>query len=700
MSKNLVIVESPAKAKTIGKFLGRNYKVLASVGHVRDLPKSKMGIDIENDFEPQYITIRGKGDVIKELKKEGKKAKKVFLATDPDREGEAIAWHLSTLLKVEDEELCRVTFHEITKDAIKSAIKEPQRINHDLVDAQQARRMLDRLVGYSISPMLWRKVRKGLSAGRVQSVATKLICDREKLIEAFIPKEYWSITPELTNVDNKSFKAEFYGVGGKKLEINSSEETDKILAELDQGEYAVSKVNKKVKSRSPGFCFTTSSLQQEAANRFGFSTKKTMIIAQQLYEGIAVKGGTVGLITYMRTDSTRISDEAKTSLHAFIKEELGENYLSQKQRKKSASKNAQDAHEAIRPTAVLRTPESLESYLDKNQLKLYKLIWERFVASEMADALSDSLQIIVQNGDYEFRANGSVLKFDGFLKIYTYTTIKETLLPNVEEGDTLALKKMDSEQHFTQPPARFTEAALVKEMEERGIGRPSTYAPTISTILGRGYVEREKKMLKPTELGNIINEIMENYFASIIDVGFTADLEMKLDEIGEGGKEWKSVIRDFYQPFEGVLKHADEELEKIDLTEETDIDCEKCGNKMVIKHGRYGKFMACSNYPECSNTKAILNKVGVNCPVCKVGDVVERKTKKYKSFYGCSEFPDCNFMSWYKPTGKECPVCSEYLLEYKTKRKHEIKCSNKECGYTESIPEENEEGSNGKPATD
>lgn len=689
MSKNLVIVESPAKAKTISKFLGRNYKVLASVGHVRDLPKSKMGIDIENDFEPQYITIRGKGPVIKELKKEGKKAKKIFLATDPDREGEAIAWHLSSLLNIEDQEQCRVAFHEITKDAIKAAIKEPKQINHDLVDAQQARRMLDRLVGYSISPMLWRKVRKGLSAGRVQSVATKLICDREREIEAFIPKEYWSITPELLNKEKDALKADFYGEKGKKREVNSKEEVDQILNELEKGSYIVEKVNKKVKSRAPGFCFTTSSLQQEASNRFGFSTKKTMMIAQQLYEGIAVKGGTVGLITYMRTDSTRISEEARNGVRDFIKEEIGESYLSQKQRKKSNSKGAQDAHEAIRPTSVLRTPESLETYLAKDQLRLYKLIWERFVASEMADALTDAVQLIIKNGEYEFRANGSVLKFDGFLKIYTYTTIKENLLPLVEELDELKLKEMSSEQHFTQPPARYTEAALVKEMEEKGIGRPSTYAPTISTIISRGYVEREKKKLKPTELGNIINDIMENYFASIIDVGFTADLEMKLDEIGEGHTVWKSVIREFYSPFEKVLQHADEELEKIDLTEETDIDCEKCGHKMVIKHGRYGKFMACSNYPECNNTKAILNKIGVTCPVCKIGDVVERKTKKYKTFYGCSEFPNCNFMSWYKPTGKECPVCGEYLLEYKTKKKHEIRCSDKECGYTESISEEN-----------
>ncbi len=689
MSKYLVIVESPAKAKTIEKFLGRNYKVKASIGHVRDLPKSKMGIDIESDFDPNYITIRGKGPVIKELRTAAKKADKIFLATDPDREGEAIAWHLAFLLNVDPEEACRVSFHEITKDAIKSAIKTPRKIDINLVDAQQARRILDRLVGYGISPLLWRKIRKGLSAGRVQSVATKMICDKEALIKAFVPEEYWEINSKLISGGSKKiFDAQFKGKNGKKLPITNQEESDAILTDLESNQYVISNINKKVKTRSPQACFTTSSLQQEASSRFGFSTKKTMMIAQQLYEGINVKGaGTVGLITYMRTDSVRISDEARDLRKTFIEENYSEAYLSGTERKKSNKKSAQDAHEAIRPTSVLRVPDEIVESLSKDQHKLYKLIWERFVAHGMANAEFDSVSVELKNGEYDFKSNGTQLKFDGFLKVYTYTSVKENILPDLEVGETCKLKKVEPSQHFTQPPARYTEASLVKEMEEKGIGRPSTYAPTISTILSRGYVEREKKALKPTELGELINEIMESYFDSIVNVGFTAAREEEFDSVENGNVEWKDVIRNFYGPFEKLLSHAEEEIEKVDLTEETDIDCDKCGEKMVIKYGRFGKFMACSNYPECKNTKPILKEIGIKCPLCKDGEVVERKTKKFRTFYGCSTFPDCRFVTWDKPTGEACPDCGEFLVEKRTKKEHSIKCSSKTCKYNRPIEE-------------
>lgn len=690
MSKYLVIVESPAKAKTIEKFLGRNYKVKASIGHVRDLPKSKMGIEIENDFEPAYITIRGKGPVIKELRTAAKKADKIFLATDPDREGEAIAWHLAFLLNIDPEEACRVTFHEITKDAIKAAIKTPRQIDLNLVDAQQARRILDRLVGYSISPLLWRKIRKGLSAGRVQSVATKMICDKEAIIKAFVPEEYWEINSKLVSgVSKKIFDAQFKGKNGSKLPIQNKQEADAILADLEKNEYVISGINKKVKTRSPQPCFTTSSLQQEASSRFGFSTKKTMMIAQQLYEGINVKGsGTVGLITYMRTDSIRISDEARDHRKAFIEENFSAEYLNNTERKKSNKKSAQDAHEAIRPTSVLRVPDEILESLTKDQHKLYKLIWERFVAHGMANAEFDSVSVELKNGEYDFKANGTQLKFDGFLKVYTYTSVKENILPDLEVGEVCNLKKVEPTQHFTQPPARYTEASLVKEMEEKGIGRPSTYAPTISTILSRGYVEREKKALKPTELGELINEIMESYFEAVVNVGFTAAREEEFDAVENGDTKWKDVIRNFHGPFADLLSHAEEDIEKVDLTEETDIDCEKCGQKMVIKYGRFGKFLACSNYPECTNTKPILKEIGIKCPLCKDGEVVERKTKKFRTFYGCNTFPECRFVSWDKPTGEACPDCGEFLVEKKTKKEQSIKCSSKECKYKRPIEDQ------------
>lgn len=687
MSKYLVIVESPAKAKTIEKFLGKQYKVMASIGHIRDLPKSKMGVNIENDFNPEYINIRGKGSVIKELKTAAKKADKVYLATDPDREGEAIAWHLCFILGLDIEKDVRVTFHEITKDAIVHAVMHPRAIDLSLVDAQQARRVLDRLVGYSISPILWRKVKKGLSAGRVQSVSTKLICDREEQISRFEPEEYWTVEAQFMHQSSQRvIEAELTHISGKKSDLNNESNVNAFMKSIEGFKPAIVDVATKVKNRAPSPCFITSSLQQESSNRFGFSTSKTMMLAQQLYEGISVPGkGTVGLITYMRTDSTRISDEAKNALKDFIQNQFGEAYLNDKTRKKAKAKAAQDAHEAIRPTYVDLTPEALEGSLNKDQQKLYSLIWQRFVASEMSDAKFDSTTIDIQLGEANFRTNGVKLKFDGFLKVYTYTSISENLLPDIELGDLLSIVRIEPEQHFTQPPARYTEASLVKEMEELGIGRPSTYAPTISTIIDRGYVERDKKSLKPTELGFIINEIMVNYFSSIVDTDFTAGMENKLDGVEEGNIEWKQIIREFYRPFESMLTQADAELEKLDFTEKTDIPCAKCGSFMNIKHGKYGKFLACSEYPTCDYTKAILNEIGMKCPVCNEGEVVERKTKKFKTFFGCSRFPDCNFVSWSKPIERPCPDCGGVLVEKITKKTHAIICSNKDCKHKEVI---------------
>ncbi len=678
MANYLVIVESPAKAKTIGKFLGKNYKVMASVGHVRDLPKSKMGVDVENDFEPHYITIRGKGEVIKELKKNAKKAKKIYLATDPDREGEAIAWHLKTALAGSDKPFERVAFNAITKDAVRTAIKNGREIDMDLVDAQQARRILDRLVGYSISPILWRKIRRGLSAGRVQSVATRIICQREAEIKTFVSEEYWTLEAHFKKAKEK-FVANFYGKNGKKMALPNKAVLDKLVADLTS-DYTAEEIKQSKRMRKPPAPFITSTLQQEAASRYGFTTKKTMMNAQQLYEGIKISGRTVGLITYMRTDSTRIAPEATAAIQSYIKESLSPKYLGKINKGKSA-KGMQDAHEAIRPTDVFLTPAELEAYLTKDQYKLYKLIWERSVASHMASAEYEQMNILVKNGEYDFKINGSKLIFDGFLSVYSYAATSDVLLPDIKKGELLDLQKLEPSQHFTQPPARYTEASLVKAMEELGIGRPSTYSPTISTILARGYVAKEKKALYPTELGELVNDIMESYFDDVIDVDFTAELEKSLDMIEEDKLKWRTVIADFYQSFKDDLDKAEEELERISLDEETDEVCEKCGAKMLIKHGRFGKFMACSNYPECENTKALLNKIGVKCPKCQQGEIVERKTKKYKTFYGCSAFPECRFISWHKPTGELCPKCGDALIDYKTKKRDEIICINKECDY-------------------
>jgi DNA topoisomerase-1 len=683
MAKNLVIVESPAKAKTIGKFLGKDYAVKASVGHIRDLPKSTMGIDIENDFEPKYISIRGKGDVIKELKDAAKKSQNVFLATDPDREGEAIAWHLKTLLNIDSEKKCRITFNAITKETVKASIQNARVIDQELVDAQQARRVLDRLVGYSISPLLWRKLRKGLSAGRVQSVATKMIVDREREIDAFIPKEYWTVDVDVMTKDKATITASYVGFGDEKQELVDGDTVKSLLKTLDEKQFTVTEAQTKPKSRSPYPPFTTSTLQQEAANQFGFQTKKTMMIAQQLYEGIALPEGTVGLITYMRTDSIRISDEAKSELNDFILETYGEAFAMKGERKKPTKQqnNAQDAHEAVRPTATLRTPISLISVLTKDQYQLYKLIWERFVASGMTDAQYETQQLRIEQKGYTFKASGQTLVFKGFLEVYSYSTSKDKILPKLTIGDTLKLVAFHDEQHFTQPPARYTEATLVKEMEENGIGRPSTYAPTISTIMSRAYVIRDKKSIKPTELGYIITELMEKYFSMITEIEFTANFERSLDGVEAGEVAWKNIIRDFYAGFDENLKKAEQDIEKIDLSEPTDIPCEKCESMMMIRQGKFGKFLACSNYPTCTHTKPILQKIDVHCPKCAEGQVVERKTKKMKVFYGCDQFPNCDFISWKKPTGEMCPDCGSHLIESITKKANQIICSNKLCKY-------------------
>ncbi len=674
--KKLVIVESPAKAKTIEKYLGSKYKVLASIGHVRDLPKSKMGVNIEDDFEPQYITIRGKGPIISQLKKAKSKSSGVLIATDPDREGESIAWHLQHILSVEPDEEVRVSFQEITKDAVKNAVKNPRKINKNLVDAQQARRVMDRLVGYSISPVLWRKVMKGLSAGRVQSVATKLIVDRERKINAFVSEEYWNVVNTFEK-DGTKFESDLVKIDNKKSKINNEKEAASIKKELEKAKYIVDSVHRKNRIKKAPMPYTTSTLQQDASIRLNFSSSRTMMNAQRLYEGIKIKGGVQGLITYMRTDSTRISKEASDSCKSFVISNFGDKYS--KSRNTNSKSNSQDAHEAIRPTDVFRTPESLERYLKRDELKLYTLIWNRFVASQMSDAIFDSLKVDISAGKYQFLSKGEKLIFDGFMKVYKNGSKKDVILPDLKEGLELTLKKVEAIQKFTQPPSRFTEATLIKELEEKGIGRPSTYSPTLSTILKRGYVIKEKRFFKPTELGNITNEIMEKSFPIIVDYRFTADMEEKFDEISSGEKDWKKTIEKFYLEFEPLLKKAEEEIKKYDLSEMTDIDCEKCGSKMLIKKTIKGNFYACSNYPDCKNTKPILKKIGMKCPSCKDGNIVERKTKKLKIFYGCDNFPDCRFAVWDKPTDKKCESCGSIMLEGKGRNVKYLICSNREC---------------------
>lgn len=678
MSFNLVIVESPAKAKTIEKYLGKKYKVVSSIGHIRDLPKSKMGIDIENDFEPYYITIRGKGPLLASLKKERKKASKVLIATDPDREGEAIAWHLQQILDIDSNEKMRVSFQEITKKAVNDAVKKPRNIDINLVDAQQARRILDRLVGYTISPILWRKVMKGLSAGRVQSVATRLLIIREREIRAFISKEYWNFFVHFKH-DKIKFRGEVTKYNSKKIDVDNEKTALEYKNILNNSNYEINKITKKKRNRKPYLPYTTSTLQQDASIRLGFSAAKTMMNAQKLYEGKRVKGGTQGLITYMRTDSTRVSDEALAMCASFIEEEYGKNYLNI--RKTASSKKSQDAHEAIRPTDINRTPESLTKYLNRDELRLYTAIWQRFVASQMSEAIYDSIKIDVKANKFDIVVKGEILNFDGFIKAYPSAATKDSVLPDLDDEKELNKTKTEAVQKFTQPPARYTEASLIKELEDKGIGRPSTYSPTLSTIMRRGYAIKEKKSLVPTELGEITNTIMEENFLQIVDTDFTANMEKKFDDISDGKLEWKTLIRDFYKDFAKLSQKAEESIKKYDLSEMTDIDCEKCSSKMLIKKTIKGSFYACSNYPDCKNTKPILKEIGIKCPKCEEGQIVERKTKKLRVFYGCSEFPKCRFASWDKPIDKACKKCGSILVEGKGRRKDYIHCSNKECDF-------------------
>ncbi|ARI77492.1 type I DNA topoisomerase [Halobacillus mangrovi] len=687
MADYLVIVESPAKAKTIERYLGKKYKVKASLGHVRDLPKSQMGVDVEKEFEPKYITIRGKGPVLKELKTAAKKAKRVYLAADPDREGEAIAWHLAHSLDIDDRSECRVVFNEITKEAIKNSFKQPRKINSNLVDAQQARRVLDRLVGYNISPILWKKVKKGLSAGRVQSVAVKIIIDRENEIKNFVPEEYWTIEADFLK-DKEMFEGSFYGVEGKKQDLKTEDDVKAIQQRMSGKEFSVDKVNKRERKRNPSLPFTTSSLQQEAARKLNFRAKKTMMIAQQLYEGIDLGGkqGITGLITYMRTDSTRLSNSAKADAKQYIENNFGKEYLGYRKDAKK-QEGAQDAHEAIRPTGADRDPKAMKSILSRDQYRLYKLVWDRFIASQMAPAVLDTMTVHLYNEGVEFRATGSEVKFKGFMKVYIEgrddnKKEKDKLLPYLEEGMKVKAEDIKPNQHFTQPPPRYTEARLVKTLEELGIGRPSTYAPTLDTIQRRGYVALDNKRFVPTELGEIVLEQLRDYFPEIIDVDFTKEMEDDLDAIEEGKEEWVSIISDFYKDFEPRLTKAEKEMEEIEIKDEpAGIDCEKCGHEMVYKMGRYGKFLACSNFPDCRNTKPILKKVGVTCPKCNEGEVVERKSKKNRKFFGCERYPECDFISWDKPISRPCPKCESLLVEKKSKKGTQIQCTN--CDYKE-----------------
>lgn len=698
MTQTLVIVESPAKAKTIKRYLGKNYSVTASMGHVRDLPKSQFGIDVDNDFAVKYINIRGKGPLIKELKKEAKKADRVLLASDPDREGEAIAWHLQYILDLAPDSKCRVSFNEITKDAVKNAIKEPRVIDMDRVDAQQARRVLDRIVGYQLSPLLWRKVKKGLSAGRVQSVALRLICEREREIEDFVPEEYWSLEVTLKNKERKTFVAKLTKKDKKKLPVIASKaEMDAVLQELEGATYQVSSVKVSPKKRNAPRPFTTSVMQQEANKKLNFTARKTMRIAQSLYEGVQLgRSGSIGLITYMRTDSTRVSDQAKHQAATYISENYGEKFLSggKAPAKKAGSQNVQDAHEAIRPTYIERDPESVRQYLSNDEYKLYKLIWSRFIASQMAAALFEVTNAEIEAKNYTFTASSTLNVFPGYQIVYDdaqEASKKEKELPKLVADEILTHVKNDPQQHFTQPPARYTEASLVKTLEEKGIGRPSTYASIIETITARNYVYREKKSFYTTEIGELVNELLVQNFGDIINVNFTAQLEHDLDLIEDGEREWKDVIRQFYGIFHEQLEVAEEKIGDVKIEDEiTDIICEKCGRPFAIKMGRYGKFLACTGFPECRNTRPLNEEIGVLCPKCGKGQVVKKRSKKGRVFYGCDQYPECDFVTWEKPTGEICPACGEgYLVEHITKRGASKVCSNKNCKYKEEIDGDN-----------
>ena len=688
MAKNLVIVESPAKAKTIKKILGRNYNVVASVGHIRDLPKSRLGVEIENNFEPDYINIRGKGPLINELKKEAKKSEKVFLATDPDREGEAISWHLAYILGLDDTDNIRVEFNEITKDKIKQAIKNPRKLDKNLIDAQQARRVLDRLVGYKISPLLWKKIKKGLSAGRVQSVAVKLICNRESEIQEFIPQEYWTIKAMLKK-EKEEFEASFYGISQNEKEIKQDLKKEKevkdILKTVKDNEFVVDNVNKSKRKRNPYAPYTTSTLQQDSSKKLNYTTKKTMMIAQQLYEGIDIKpSGITGLITYMRTDSTRVSNDSINAAKEYIINSFGVKYSNGgKSYANKQKKETQDAHEGIRPTFIEYSPEIIRKHLTKDQFKLYKLIWDRFIGSQMKAAEYDTLSVSILNSGYVFKANGSQLIFPGFLKVYSSADeeVSDMDLPELKKNDVLGLNKLIPKQNFTQAPARFTEASLIKIMEELGIGRPSTYSPTIATILSRSYVTLKNKSFYPTELGDLVNDLLSEYFKGVINEEFTAELENELDEIASGNVEWKEVIKKFYVEFYKELKIAEEEIDKIEIQDEvSDVICEKCGKNMVVKNGRFGKFLACPGYPDCKNTKAIVETIGVKCPKCG-GEIVKKRSKKGRAFFGCNNYPKCEFVSWDEPIKEKCPQCSGPMVIKRLKSKTEIKCLDEKCGY-------------------
>lgn len=687
MAKYLVIVESPAKVKTIKKFLGANYEVAASNGHVRDFPKSTMGIDFENDFEPKYITIRGKGDVLANLRKLVKKADKVYLATDPDREGEAISWHLANALKIDEKDIHRITFNEITKNAVKSSIKSPRGIDMNLVDAQQSRRMLDRMVGYSISPLLWEKIKRGLSAGRVQSVALRIICDREEEINAFIPEEYWTLDARIQiKGEKKTITAKFHGDENGKIDIHSQEEMDGILKEINGKPLVVDSVKKSVRSKKAPLPFTTSTLQQEASKTLNFSTQKTMRLAQQLYEGVDIEGvGTAGIITYLRTDSTRVAQEAEDAAREFVTEQYGAEYATEYKNDEKSGKKIQDAHEAIRPTDITLLPVKIKESLSRDQFRLYQLIWKRFTASQMADASYETTSVHLKTGKYFFHVTASKLVFDGFMSVYVGDDEDKeennTLVNGIDEKSILSIADLESKQHFTQPPAHYTEAALVKTMEELGIGRPSTYAPTITTIIARHYVSKENKNLYVTELGEAVNEMMKMAFPSIVDVNFTANLESLLDKIGEGAINWKTVVRNFYPDLEEAVQNAQKELKEVKIADEvSDVACELCGRQMVIKYGPHGKFLACPGFPECRNTKPYFEKAGVACPQCGK-NVIICKTKKGRRYYGCEGYPDCDFVSWQKPSEKKCPRCGFYMVE----KGNKLVCHDEKCGYVEEI---------------
>ncbi len=701
MAESLVIVESPAKAKTIAKFLGKRYTVKASMGHIRDLPKSQFGIDPENNFALKYITIRGKGDLIKELKDAAKKAKRIYLATDPDREGEAISWHLSQILNIDPSQKCRVEFHEITKRAITEAFKKPRAVDMGHVNAQQARRVLDRIVGYQLSPLLWKKVRRGLSAGRVQSVAVRLICDREQEIDSFVPKEYWSLTAELLTSNGEAFTAKLHSrQGEKQIEVCSQAQMDQILAEMGHEDMVVTEVKRSERRRQPAAPFTTSSLQQEASRRLGFTARKTMMIAQQLYEGLELgEEGSVGLVTYIRTDSTQVSSTAYEEAQSYIGNKYGSDYQIDQPRVYAAKKGAQEAHECIRPTAIGRTPDLVKSFMSRDQHRLYKLIWDRFLASQMAVAVLDTVSAELAHGGYLFRATGSSVKFSGFMVLYIEGQDEEqkddqALLPALDERDKVAIRDLAPRQHFTQPPPRYTEAMLVKALEELGIGRPSTYAPTIDTVVKRGYVDREEKRFVPTELGLLVNQLLSEYFPDIVDPEFTAQMEEDLDQIEDGAKEWVDTIREFYGPFQHTVAEAEEKIGPLEVEDEvSDTPCELCGRMMVVKHGRYGPFLACPGFPDCKNTKPIVKSTGVICPKCG-GQLLERKSKKGRKFFGCENYPNCDFVSWEQPVNRKCPECGSRAMGQKLNKRDSTvtyRCLNEACHFEETVPVEEED---------